>query len=201
MSKRIILSIIIMTAVTLSLLQVTGAYFSSRKSTEGSSFSVGTLDLQVGDESGSLAEPFTIENLGDGAVSSGGKTWKITNKGTLPGRLYFVLNNISNNENGCNEPEKEVDLSCGLPGVGEGELGKMIKVSLYLNEVKVVGGDLSNSLGVLISDSWAGMDPVILKGGESVVVRLDWVLDPEYGNEIQSDSLGFDVSFDLTQSI
>lgn len=91
MSKRIILSIIIIIAVILTLLQVTGVYFSSRKSTGGSNFSVGTLDLQVGEVSGSAVEPFMIDNLGDGTVSGGGKTWIITNRGTLPGRLYFVL--------------------------------------------------------------------------------------------------------------
>lgn len=201
MNKQIAVSILAIAAVSMSTFAMTSAYFSSKSKTSGSKFTVGTLDMEVGGANGSNVEPFVIDNIGDNGVTTGAKTWVVTNKGTLLGRLYFKLDNIKNLENGCNTPESAVDTTCGNPGDGEGELGKMIDVKAYLNNNLIVQTKLDDLNKDTIANTWNNLTPVIIQPGQSASVKLEWSLAPDnYGNEIQSDSLSFDVDFDLTQA-
>lgn len=200
MNKRVVTSLLVVLAVALATFAATSAYFSSNSSTTGSKFVVGTLDLAVGGTGGSSVEPFLIDNIGETSVTSGSKTWVVTNKGTLTGRLYFKLVNVSNTENGCNTPELAVDASCDNPGTGQGELGKQIAIKVYLNDLMVAESDLDEVNKNKITAAWSNLTPVMLKAGETARVKLEWLMANEsYGNEIQSDSLGFDVDFSLVQ--
>lgn len=201
MNKRVAVSFLAILAVSMATFAVTSAYFSSRAITSGSKFTVGTLDLEVGGVGGSNVEPFVIDNIGDNGVSSGSKTWTVSNKGTLTGRLFFKLANVKNFENGCNTPEFEVDSTCNNPGEAQGELGNLITVKVYLNDVMVAESKLNELSKDAIASAWNNMQPVIIQSGKNVSVKLEWTLSPDnYGNEIQSDSLAFDVNFDLTQA-
>ena len=201
MNKRVAVSFLAILAVSMATFAVTSAYFSSKAITSGSKFTVGTLDLEVGGVGGSNVEPFVIDNIGDNGVSSGSKSWTVSNKGTLTGRLFFKLANVKNYENGCNTPELEVDSTCNNPGEGQGELGNLITVKVYLNDVVVAESKLNELNKDAIATAWNNMQPVIIQSGKNVLVKLEWSLLPDnYGNEIQSDSLAFDVNFDLTQS-
>jgi len=201
MNKRVITSLLVVLAVALATFTATSAYFTSNTSTSGSRFQVGTLDLSVGGINGTSIEPFLIDNIGDTNVSNGSKTWVVSNKGTLSGRLYFKLTNVNNAENGCNTPEQAVDATCDNPGVGQGELGKQIKIKVYLNDLLVIESDLDEVNKEKISAKWGSMTPVVLNAGETARVKLEWTMATEgYGNEIQSDSLGFDVDFSLVQN-
>ena len=200
MNKRVITSLLVVLAVALATFAATSAYFSSTSSTTGSKFVVGTLDLAVGGAGGSTIEPFLIDNIGETNVSSGSKTWVVTNKGSLTGRLYFKLVNVNNAENGCNTPEMVVDTTCDNPGEGQGELGKQIRTKVYLNDLMVAESDLDEANKNRITNIWSSMTPVVLTAGETARVKLEWSMANEsYGNEIQSDSLGFDVDFSLVQ--
>ena len=201
MNKQIAGSFLAIIAVSLATFAVTGAYFTSKATTKGSRFTVGTLDLEVGGANGSNVEPFVIDNIGDNGVSSGSKTWIVTNKGSLTGQLFFKLNNVKNMENGCNPPEALVDQTCDNPGEGQGELGKLIKVKVFLDNSLVAESSLDELNKDAISKIWSEMTPVIMASGKTVAVKMEWGLAPdEYGNEIQSDSLAFDADFDLVQT-
>lgn len=201
MNKQVAVSILAIFAVSMATFAATSAYFSSKAKTSGSKFTVGTLDMEVGGLSGSSVEPFIIDNIGDNGVTQGSKTWLVSNKGTLTGRLYFKLDNIKNLEMGCNAPELEVDSTCENPGEGQGELGKLIDVKVYLNEILVTQTKLDDLNKDTIANVWSNMSPVVIQSGKNVSVKLEWSLSPDnYGNEIQSDSLSFDVDFDLTQT-
>ena len=202
MKKQAALSLLIICVVCVTTFQATKAYFSDSAKSLGSNFTVGTLDLEVGGVNGANVEPFIIDNIGANAnTTNGTKTWTVTNKGTLPGRLYFKIENIVNKENGCNSPESVVDTTCGNPGNNEGELGKIITANTYLGEQLVTSTNLSSTSQALISTAWNDHSPIIIQSGQSTQVKLEWNMAADgYGNEIQSDSLGFDVGFDLVQA-
>lgn len=197
--KKIFLSLIIIGAVSSLTYFVTQAYFTDKKTSLGNTFSVGTLNLEVGGGTGSNVEPFVISDIGSG-VNSGSKVWKVKNVGTLPGQFSASIENILNSENACNEPEKEVDISCDNPGVNQGELGKYIKVNFYLNNEKKVETYMTEAASVEINNFWNSINPpIILNPQEEAELKMEWVANDNYGNEIQSDSLNFDMSFSLKQ--
>lgn len=199
--KRITISILAIFAIIVATFSVTYAYFKSNSVTKGGKFTAGTLNLKVG-EDGTSSESFTIDNIGESDVKSGSKTWTITNTGTLQGQLFLKLENLNNFENGCNEPEGTVDTTCDNPGENQGELGRFITLKVYLNDTLVAESNLDETNTNAITNAWNAAAPVILNAGQSDVVRIDWSLNEnDYGNEIQSDSLSFDVGFELAQVV
>lgn len=202
MKKKIFLSILFMSVVGGVGVAATRAFFSNRETSTGSTFTVGTLDLKVGDADGTNVEPFIISGIGSSSDISGEKTWTVKNIGSLPGRLYINLKNVVNYENGCNEPEAKVDNTCGNPGAGEGELGDVVVAKIYLDDVEKVSSNLNEANIAKIGTDWSALEPVVLEGGTQKTIKIDWKTPRSgYGNEIQSDSLTFDVDFDLVQII
>ena len=63
--KRIALSVLVLIAVVGGTFAATRAFFTDTETSTGSTFTVGTLDLQVGGADGTNVEPFVIENIGD----------------------------------------------------------------------------------------------------------------------------------------
>ena len=104
--KRIFLSFAIIIAVSSFSFVLTRAYFTDKKTSNGNKFTVGTLNLQVGDSQDKQVQPFIISDLGSSQIT-GQKIWKLKNNGTLSGRLMINLSNVNNNEN-CNS-QKQVD--------------------------------------------------------------------------------------------
>lgn len=199
--NKILVSLVIVGVVGSFSYFVTQAYFSDKKTSMGNTFAVGTLNLEVGGLIGSNVEPFVISDIGSG-VNSGSKIWKVKNTGSLPGQFSATLDNVINYENNCNSPEKEMDTTCDNPGLGQGELGKYIKVSYYFNGVKEVESYMTEESASRITDLWSAVNPlIVLEPGEEAELKMDWVADSNYGNEIQSDSLSFDMSFSLKQLI
>ncbi len=197
--KKIFLSLAIIIAVSSFSFLLTRAYFSDRKTSSGNKFTVGTLDLQVGDSQNEQVEPFIISDLGTGKIA-GQKIWKLKNTGSLSGQFIAELSNISDNENGCNVPEKEVDQTCDDPGIGQGDLGKLISVNLYLDNSLKMTFPLTPS-GISALENYWSNNKVILNPGQESELKIEWFETGEYGNEIQSDSLSFDLNFNLQQVI
>jgi hypothetical protein len=197
--KKILFSLVIIGVISSISFFVTRAYFSDKKTALGNTFSVGTLNLQVGDSNNSNAEPFSIAAVGTGETG-GTKVWNVKNTGSLPGQFSAVFDNLINYENGCNDAEKTIDTTCDNPGKHFGELGKYIKATFYLNDVKKVETILTEDTAANITNLWASLNPpLVLEPGEEQQLRMDWQLDPNYNNEIQSDSLTFDINFNLKQ--
>lgn len=202
MRKKIFLSLFIITVIGGVSVAATRAFFSNRETSTGSTFTAGTLDLKVGDADGTNVEPFIISGIGASGDISGSKTWVVKNTGSLPGRLYLNLRNIVNYENGCNEPEAIGDTTCGTPGAGEGELGNVVVAKVYLDDVEKVSSNLNEANVAKIGTDWSALEPIILEGGAQTTIKIEWnTPQSAYGNEIQSDSLTFDVDFDLVQLI
>lgn len=201
MRRQILLSTLVIAVAVGGTFAATRAYFTDRSTATGNNFTVGTLELEVGGANGSNVEPIVFDNIGASGKIDGSRTWTVTNKGTLDGRLYFKIDNLVNNENGCNEPETKVDTTCDNPGPNEGELGDKVDVNVYLDGVKVTTTNLATANQSVIGNTWNALPAVIIPAGQSRTVKVDWSMDPaKYGNEIQSDNLSFDSDFDLVQA-
>jgi predicted ribosomally synthesized peptide with SipW-like signal peptide len=199
-TKKVILSVSIIAVISVLGFFGTRALFSDRETGTGSEFTMGTLDMDVDGQNGTEVEAFVVDNIGQEGDISGGKTWTINNTGSLPGRLYFKLDNVVNTENGCNEPEGEADTTCDDPGDGQGELGGVITAEVLLDGTQVASSTLETANQSVIGDTWEGLSPVTIPPGGSKTVTMEWATAQEdYGNEIQSDSLTFDTVFDLIQ--
>lgn len=194
-------------ALTLSIFgfALTQSLFRDRETSETGTFLVGTLDMEVGGANGTAAEQLVVSDFGKSGVIKGAKTWKITNVGTLPGELEFAIENITDTENGCNEPEALIDSSCDNPGEGSGELGAKIATAVKLTQdtktTQVVTSTLSPLVLQSYAEQWlANAGKVIVPPGETVSVTLEWSAeDSEFSNEVQSDKVSFDLIFQLSQ--
>jgi spore coat-associated protein N len=200
MKRKVLLSLAIIAAVSSITFAVTRAFFRDTETSTGNIFTVGTLDLAVDDSNGTNFEPFVIEGIGASGNIEGGKTWTVKNVGSLPGKLFFSVANISNLENGCNEPEAEIDTTCGTPGAGEGDLGNIVAARISIDSVEKFSANLLESQADTFGTQWNALAPVIIEPGSQTEVTMDWQAPRDsYGNEIQGDSLTFDVAFDLEQ--
>lgn len=200
MKRKVLLSLAIIAAVSSITFAVTRAFFRDTETSTGNSFTVGTLDLAVDNSNGANFEPFIIEGIGASGNIEGGKTWTVKNVGSLPGKLFFSVANINNLENGCNEPEAEVDTTCGVPGDGEGDFGAIVSAKISIDSVEKYSANLLEDQSISFSDQWNALESLIIEPGSQVEVAMDWYAPKDsYGNEIQGDSLTFDVAFDLEQ--
>lgn len=201
MKKRILLSGIVIGAVILGTALITRAYLRASQTATGSKFAVGTLDMDVGGKRGTLIDPFVVEDIGEEVNISGSKTWTVNNKGTLPGRLYFRLNDVINYENDCNEPEALVDTTCTDPGADEGDLGSKLTFKVYLGGQLVSTTNLTKTDMPSIRTAWNALPAVLIPAGQSKEVKVEYLAsENNYGNEVQSDSVTFDARFDLIQT-
>jgi len=203
MKKRILLSVIVIGTVIAGTALITRAYLSVRQTATGSKFTVGTLDMDVGGQRGVSIEPFVVDNIGQEGNINGIKTWTVNNKGSLPGRLYFRIQDLINNENECNEPETLVDTNCGTDAVGAGlgELGSKLTFKVYLGNTLVSTTHLTEADLPAVRNAWNTLPAVIIPAGESKEVKVEYsATEQDYGNEVQSDSTGFNARFDLVQT-
>jgi hypothetical protein len=186
-------------------LMTTQALFVDREQSAQSSFVVGTLDMTVEGINNQQAESLQVSGVGAQNVVSGGKSWVINNVGSLPGEFSFALSNVKNFENDCNEPEALEDTTCANPGENLGELGKNIQTVIKLKENNqertIFTSDLSAENGAQYEALWkANAGKVTIPPGQSVTVSIDWTTEgKDFGNEVQSDSTSFDITFNLRQ--
>ncbi len=192
--------VVVMVALVSAGIAGTFAYFTAIRTVQQSQFEVGTLDLSV-DSNGNVLEPFVLENLGENGNMSGSKTWTIRNTGSLPGILRVSLANLQNLENGCNDQEKYAEPNCENDNVGE--LGDLINLTVSVDGQQMFSTTIGPNDEDALGNLWDAMqNQVVLDANETTDVTFAWSLNENaYGNEIQSDSVGFDVNFRLIQQI
>ena len=197
--KKFYLSLAIVVVTLGTAVAGTFAYLSAQRTVKASKFTSGTLDMDVS-SNGNKLEPFVIENMGENGNISGTKTWTVKNTGSLPGKLLVRLQNVSNKDNGCNDQEKEAEPACESDNIGE--LGNVINLKVALDGAEKVNSLLANANQDEIGQKWNALTPIIVNAGESKTITASWAADENsYGNEVQSDSVDFDVNFRMTQLI
>ena len=101
MDRKMLFSMLMIGLV--SMLGGSGLYslFNDTETSEGNTFTAGTLDLNVTD---SISFVITVSNIAPG-YDSGYYKWCLKNVGSLPGILSARIDIISDDENGITEPE------------------------------------------------------------------------------------------------
>lgn len=211
MKKKVLLFILIAAGVIGGSIAVTQALFSDTETSDTNTFAAGTLDMTVDGENGTAFDNIAVTNIGADGTVSGEQEWTIVNTGSIPGTLAFQVTNIANTENGCNEPELVTETTCANDNLGE--LGNSITATIQIDrnndgdyadvgETPVATSTLATANQAAFATQWnanAGTVSVPATNG-TVKVKMNWSNNPaSYGNEIQSDQLGFGVRFDLTQ--
>lgn len=208
--KKLLLALVLVAVIGVGGYTLTSALFTDTERTNDSTFTAGTLDMNVDGNNGTAFDNIVVNNIGVDGVVSGGKTWTINNTGSVPGNLSLSVLNVVNNDNGCNEPEALMDTTCANPGPGEGELGGVVTTSIVLDRdgagavsspETVVNSNLATANAGQYASQWnSNGGTVTIPAGGSLTVRMNWSTDPAtYDNSIQSDSLSFDVQYDLEQ--
>jgi predicted ribosomally synthesized peptide with SipW-like signal peptide len=196
MDKKILVSMMVIGLVAALAGAGLHAYFSDTEKSEGNTFTAGTLDLELSAAQGSVVK-LDVGPMAPG--DSGSNTWIAKNVGSIAGKLSLTVSDITNNDNGLTEPESEVDKT---GGAGEGELGNYLDVVLWVDldsdGVKDVGEVLYS--GTLNGMAGTYSNVAILPKEWSVPIILEWSINSDVGNIIQSDSASFDITFSLVQA-
>jgi len=250
MSKKILISLSVIGAVAAIVVGGTIAYFSDTETSTGNIFTAGTLDLQIDSTCHYYqnGEPVDCKDASDASFGD----WDLTDLQDGV-RKFFAFNDVkpgdwgedtislhvfdnpawacvqlgplTNDDNGCNEPESDVDSTCGA---GEGELGDNLYFTVWAdvcdggeNEGEPCDNVYQSGCDVLLTSGPANGDPLngtvwpIADSNGNVFVAgapapldastkyclgIKWEVPAEVGNIIQSDSVSGDVTFYVEQS-
>lgn len=175
----------------------TMALFSDTEQSTDNTLQAGTLDLAIDGQNGEATTHFDVSNVAPG--DSGNSAVNISNEGSLDGSVDVNLGAASNEENGMNEPEQAADSD------SDGELGDNANVSVYIDanqdgEFNTSDGDVWVTDGTINDVTGEDYDVnATLASGDEVDLVIDWEVPASAGNEVQSDSVAFDVTVELNQ--
>jgi spore coat-associated protein N len=203
MRKIIILSVAVLVIIGL-VSAGTYAYFSDTESSTNNVLMAGTLDLNI--DGGNVAvTTFTASGVAPGDSGSGSST--LANAGTIAGELDVATSAVTNTP--------------GLGGTeyegGSGELGASAQIAMYI-DVDQSGSWNANDIGLqsdgttysfptalnydainnYASQTWNAVEMMATSAADDIVVN--WQVPAGAGNDIQGDSVSFDISFILEQS-
>ena len=202
MTKRILISLAIIGAVSAIVVGVTTAYFSDTETSTGNTFSAGTLNLTMNDKDGENVS-FTFSNLKPGSQPK--VKYILKNTGSIDG--YLDIENVSfeSYENTCYEPEREAgDATCGT-GADQGELDDVLNLRMFLD----YDGDgwIDTGEPVFFNDKIKNLpdhfelNELIPANGDTDFVAeiYDW-WNTSMDNQAQSDSVVINMTFELAQT-
>jgi predicted ribosomally synthesized peptide with SipW-like signal peptide len=196
----------------------TNAFFGDQETSTGNTFSAGAVDLKVDNESyyNGVLNPGTswaLKDLGAGDFFFNFQDLKPDDEGEDTISLHvnnndawacMDVNVTSNQENGCNEPEGEVDQTCGNPGDGQGELanaihfvwwnddGDNVLESDELDKVFYQGsyGDMSQSVALADSRGTGLLSEGPLAGQEDYYIGKAWCYGDLTLTPVKQDGAG-----------
>ena len=181
----------------------TYAYFSDTESSTGNTLTAGTLDLNI--EGGDIAvTTFDVSDVAPGDNGTASST--LANVGSLAGELD-IATSVATNTPGAG----------GEFGGGSGELGASAQIAMYL-DVDQSGTWTAGDIGLqsdgstytfptsldydeiddYASETWDAVETMNASASDDIFV--DWGVPTTAGNEIQGDSVSFDITFTLEQA-
>lgn len=188
--KKTGLGIAAAAAAALAISAGTLATFSDTEDGQVVRASGGTMNLVVGDESGAQ-RLLTAEGIAPG-YKSDAQTLSFTNTGNIDGSLELDFI-VDGSENGCAEPEKEVEADLGCDA--NSELVNTLQVQVTYPGVGTVG---PFSIGTA---DGAPAPAIPLAAGETTSITVVFTLPSEtVGNEVMTDTALVDVNATLTQA-
>ena len=182
----------------------TWAYFSDPETSTDNSLTAGTLDLNI-NGGNTAVTTFSATNVAPGDSGSGSSV--LANVGSLSGELDISFSAITNTP-GAGGTEYEG---------GSGELGGEAEIAVYI-DVDQSGDWSSGDIGLKSdsttyshptalnyatidsygSDSWDAVETMAAPASDNFTIL--WRVPTTAGNDIQGDSVSFDVTFILEQA-
>lgn len=198
MKTKILMSLFLL-IITLSM--VAGgsfAYFSDSETSNGNTFTAGTLDLKINDGDENVVG-FNVTNMRPGNQPA--TSYKLSNTGSISGYLNITSAVVVNTENGIIEPEASAgDVTDIL-----GELGDVVHIDLYFDndasgwwstgDVRIYQGYVSDMPANFIVNE--AMAP---GATERIIARLDWWSTAD-DNLAQGDTMTIGFTFNLSQNL
>ena len=183
----------------------TSAEFSDTQVSDAQTFTAGTLDLTVAQ--GATTPALTVTDAAPGG--SGSTTLVVSNAGTVAGELLnadLTSLTASDLENTCTEPElDDADFAadpgednCAVPGNG-GELDDNLSVTIKEGATTLWGPGTLSTLDAAGVQALAGGLAKDGDAGDSRTLTIEWSVPTTAGNDIQSDSAAFTLTFRLEQ--
>ncbi len=189
--KSYALSVLLIGVVALLLGGGTLAIFSDTETSSNNVFAAGTLDLKVdGNDDPNVPAYFSESNIKPG--DSGGVTISVANAGTIDGSLSIMIANVSNDPGATTEPEPTPD---------NGELGSYLELRISYDSDgdgicdTIIAENTIDSLENQVLDAGS------LAAGQSKTICIDWRLPNTVGNDVQDDSVTFNIVFSLSQPV
>ena len=236
MNKKILMSLITIVVVVGATLGATSAYFSDTETSTGNVFAAGSIDLKVDNEchyyegecpwethdweltdlEDGVHKFFNFSDIKPGAWGEDTISLHVYDN---PAWAWLKINDVRDYENGCTEPEEDVDTTCDDPGEGQGELYQNMHFLIWMDndgdniydagERKLHEGTLEEcQVWRLDGGPCCDIDPFI--PCQNYYVGIKWCFgsfDSNYncqgtdiGNEAQTDSMTMDISFVVVQS-
>ena len=181
----------------------TWAYFSDTESSTDNSLTAGTLDLTV--DGGNTAVT-TFSETGKAPGDSGNGSTTLANAGNLSGELDIAFSAITNTGG-----------TSGEFGDSSGNLGAAAEIAVYL-DVDSGGTWTDGDIGLKSdgttynhptaldyavidnygSDTFDAVETMATSASDNF--RVEWRIPTSAGNNIQGDSVSFDVTFTLEQA-
>ncbi len=159
------------------------AAFQDAETSPGNAFAAGTLDLKVdGNDDPNVQAYFAVENAKPG--DTGSVEINLTNAGTIDGEAYLKVENVTDGEGENPEPETDTD--------EPGDLSENLILTITWPE-----GSYSDALRWL---QGATVDLGSLGAGEAKTITISYEIPEWVGNEIQGDTVSFDIVFGLNQA-
>jgi predicted ribosomally synthesized peptide with SipW-like signal peptide len=200
--KKILISLVMVLAMTTLLVGATRAYFSDNETSNGNTFGAGTLDLNL-DGGNTNVVKFTVTDMKPGDSQTG--TWTVHNAGSIAGYLDLESITKSSDEYACTEPESTAgDLTCDNPGAGQGELLGLLNIQLFVdanNNGTYDGGDILiyNGLASGLAASYDQNLSLGAGGTNYITMVVSWPSSAS-DNLGQSDRLNLGMTFELGQT-
>ena len=217
MSRRILVSLMVIGLVGVGVGGTTMAMFNDSETSNNNQFTAGELDLRVdwnesynGEhvETQELTnDPGAIFELGDLKPGDHGEATVSLHLDDNPGWIWMNLNQTSNWDNACTEPEHDAEGQCGSVGELDEELEFIIwsddgdnvrqddEHFIFEGTAQELEEQSMSDEGILLDGNPSTSDVEAFEGGETSYIGVKWNLPLETGNHIQGDSVSYDVSF------
>lgn len=223
MNNRILASMLVIGAVGAVAGGSTLALFSDTETSSNNAFAAGQIDLQVDwnetyngefvEEQELTDNPGAIFNISDIKPGDEGEATVSLHVSSNPAFVDMTFNQTANLENGCTEPESQVDQTCADPGQGEGELGDHLMFTVWADDGDNVLEEEENVLfngtaeevsqlsnGVQLDGNPDTQEIEAFQPNETEYIGVKWSVPRDTGNIIQTDSKEFEIGFIAEQA-
>ena len=194
LNKKMLLSLLVIGVVSVSAGAGTWAYFSDTETSTDNTFTAGTLDLELDGADGITGFGITDVAPGDSGEAT---SIVVSNAGSIDGDLTVSISDVDDEENGEeNDAEAEDDDTSSNDGYAAndgsaiGDLSYEITLTVSDGTTTYVGN--LNTLTNLVDMDFGSI-------GADKTITVSYAVDTDADNQIQGDSVSFDIDFSLDQ--